>query len=91
MTKLTYVVPAKPRKPFAKGEFVDVMDREGNRMDTVRVVRAGKKTVGTDCGRKWTQSGWWQSETAAYPFPWIRRSRRKIRATQSLTPEPARE
>ena len=28
---LTYVRPTKPSRPFERGDFVDVMDRLGNR------------------------------------------------------------
>lgn len=73
---MTYVQPTKPSRPFKRGDLVDAMDREGNRMSTVRVVRAGKRIVRTSCGRTWSQRGWWIGEQE-WPFPWIRHSRRK--------------
>lgn len=75
---LTYVVPTKPSRPFVRGDFVDVMNRDGRRLSTRRVKRAGKRIVVTDCERRWEQSnGYWVGETGSFPFPWIRHSRRK--------------
>lgn len=74
---LTYVRPTKPSRPFERGDFVDVMDRLGNRSETRKVVRAGKYVVLTDCGRRWDQRGFWRGENGSWPFPWIRHSRRK--------------
>ncbi len=75
---LTYVMPTKPRRPFVKGDFVDVMDREGKRMSTEKVARVHQQHwVITDCGRMWTQNGYWVGDTGTWPFPWIKHSRRK--------------
>lgn len=74
---LTYSVPPKPSRPFAVGDLVDVMDREGLHLSTRRVVRAGKHTCKTNCGRTWMQTGWLKATNGVWPFPWIRHSRRK--------------
>lgn len=72
----TFVVPTVPSRPFVKGDIVDTMDREGKRMETVKVLRAGPRVVKTSCGRTWTQDGYYLGHQA-WPFPWIRHSRRK--------------
>lgn len=76
MAELTYVVPTKPRRPFNRGDLVDVMDREGTKLYVAAVVRAGPKIARTNCGRRWTQDGW-RLRDRAYPFPWIKHSRSK--------------
>ena len=78
---LIYRVPAKPSRPFVVGDLVDVMDSEAQVLSTRRVVRAGKYTCKTNCGRTWMQTGWFKATNGVWPFPWIRHSRRK-RATQ---------
>lgn len=82
----TYVVPSKPSRPFVRGDFVDVMDRDGIRMETRRIVRANKRRVLTDCGRAWSQAGWWIGADRSYPFPWIRHSRRNAVTTPTTSP-----
>lgn len=74
---LTYVVPTAPSRPFAVGDLVDVMDREGKRMSTTRVMRAGPKIIKTRCKRTWSPRGWYVGH-GEWPFPWIRHSRRKV-------------
>ena len=78
MPTLTYVVPAKPSRPFVVGDLVDVMDRDGRYVSTHRVVRVSKSTCRTDCRRTWMQkNGYWKGESGSWPFPWIRHSRRR--------------
>jgi hypothetical protein len=79
---LTYVVPTTPSRPFERGDFVDVMDRDGRRESTRKVVYAGPQVVRTDCGRRWDQRGYWIGENRAWPFPWIRHSRKKTSDTR---------
>jgi hypothetical protein len=74
---LTYVIPTTPSRPFVVGDLVDVMSRDGKRASTVRVMRAGKRTIKTRCGRTWMQNGYWKGENGSWPFPWVRHSRRK--------------
>ncbi|WP_448208181.1 hypothetical protein [Azospirillum sp. sgz302134] len=72
MSDLTYHVPDQPARPFARGDEVETVDREGNSMGRQRITKADKRIVHTDCGRAWTQDGdWWNGERA-YPFPTIR-------------------
>ena len=73
---LTYIPPTKPSRPFKVGDIVDTMDREHNRMGTVKVVRAGPRIVKTSCGRTWSPRGWYVGHNE-WPFPWIRHSRKK--------------
>lgn len=80
---LTYVLPTTPRRPFAKGDFVDVMDREGARLSTQQVVLIDGHWVVTCCGRMWTQKGYWVGDTGTWPFPWIKHSRRKSLVTEA--------
>lgn len=83
---LTYELPTRPSRPFKRGDLVDTMNRDHSYMETVRVVRASSRSATTDCGRRWDQSGWWISETCAWPFPWIRHSRRKRTTSESSRP-----
>jgi hypothetical protein len=73
----TYYYPTRPRRPFSKGDFVDVMTGEHNRLSTRRIVKVRKSSVVTDCGRRWTQRGWWRGDARDWPFPWIRHSRHR--------------
>lgn len=68
---LTYVVPPKPAKPFAKGDAVRIMDRTGNEIGQTVVVSAWHHRVTTRDGRDWTTDGWWLDDGHAYPFPTI--------------------
>lgn len=72
MSDLTYHVPDLPARPFAKGDAVETIDRDGVYMGTLRVVKAGKRIVHTDCGRRWTQDGDWWTGERSHPFPTIR-------------------
>lgn len=83
---LTYVMPTKPSRPFVRGDIVDVMDREGKRMSTRKVVRVQGHWVVTDCQRMWTQNGYWVGSAGTWPFPWIKHSRRKSITVDSSTP-----
>ena len=83
---LTYVLPTKPSRQFVRGDLVDVMDREGHRMSTRKVVRVQRHWVVTDCKRMWTQDGYWVGDTGTWPFPWIRHSRRKSTSASEATP-----
>lgn len=78
MSAMTYVRPTKPSRPFVVGDLVDVMDRDGRRLSTRRVVRVSRSTCKTDCGRTWMQNGYWKGESGEWPFPWIRHSRRRV-------------
>lgn len=74
---LQYTIPKPILKPLKRGDLVDVMSRDGMRLSTRRVVRAGPRVVVTDCTRRWRATdGRWIGDRV-YPFPWIRRSRRK--------------
>ena len=69
---LTYMPPPPIRKPFSKGDAVEVCDRELAVMSRSVVVYAGKKIVRTKCGRRWrAEDGWYVGHTA-HPFPSIR-------------------
>lgn len=72
MADLTYIPPAPPARPFAKGDAVEVLDRTGNVIGHQVVIRASEKTVRTDCGRSWTQRGKWIGTAGVWPFPSIR-------------------
>jgi hypothetical protein len=71
MDDLPYKTFRAPKRPFVKGDWVAVKDREGKLLSTQRVVRAGPRVVRTECGRRWTQRGWYLGETRARPFPTI--------------------
>lgn len=71
-TRLTYVVPDDPPRPFQTGDVVEVMDRRGVVIGEQRVTKAADDLVTTDDKRNWTSDGWWLGENGAYPFPWIR-------------------
>lgn len=72
MSALEYVPPTPPPRPFAKGDVVEVLDREGRVLSRQDVTRAGPRVVRTGCGRRWRQDGWWIGEERAWPFPSIR-------------------
>lgn len=73
---LTYIEPEVPAKPFAKGDAVQVMDREGNVLSTRKIVRVRKTFVQTDCNREWTPEGLFSGvRREGIPFPWIRHAR----------------
>lgn len=69
---LTYIPPKAPPRPFAKGDTVEVLDRNHRVLSRQLVVRAGPKVVRTGCERRWTQKGEWLGEDRAWPFPSIR-------------------
>lgn len=73
---LTYVMPKPPSRPFRRGDLVDTFDREGKRMETVQVVRAGPRIVRTSCGRTWSPRGRYLG-SQEWPWPSIRLSRRR--------------
>lgn len=69
---LTYVPPAVPRRPFAKGDVVRIVDREGEPRGTVTISRVLKTRVVTSDGRRWNFYGWLiDSDGVVYPFPSI--------------------
>lgn len=72
MPDLTYIPTDPPPRPFAKGDTVEVLDREQNVLSRQKVTRAGTKWVRTECGRKWTQDGCWIGDFDVWPFPSIR-------------------
>jgi hypothetical protein len=71
---ITYKPPKRLRKPFVRGQMVEVCDRDLNPERTQRkIVRVGKLITVTDCGRRWrTSDGWWIGENGTWPFPSIR-------------------
>lgn len=72
MNTLTYIEPEAPSRPFAKGDTVEVLDREHKVLGTQQIVRVNKASVETDCGRRWRKDGWWIGSEQAWPFPSIR-------------------
>lgn len=83
MTRLTYVVPETPARPFEVGDRVEVLDRQGNvigiqQVTKVRKCKGDRTKTGwlkTDCDREWNGDGWWLGESMAYPFPSIRHAK----------------
>lgn len=73
MADLTYKEPVPPPRPFKRGDMVEVLDRDHTVLSQQRVREATKNYVTTECGRIWTQGGWWVGEDdRAWPFPSIR-------------------
>lgn len=68
---MEYVPPKKLKRPFKRGDRVQVVDRMGVPFDTIHRVRyAGKRVVRIDDGRRYRASdGWWIGENGAWPFP----------------------
>jgi hypothetical protein len=74
---LTYTLPKRLRKPFFRGEVVEVCDRDLKAMSTQKVIRVGKRVVVTECGRRWdAKNGWWIGQNGTWPFPSIRHVKR---------------
>ena len=72
---LTYKQPLPIKKPFERGQLVEVCDRHLYVMETVKVVYCGPRIVRLADGRRFRATdGWamgdhpWES----YPFPSIR-------------------
>lgn len=59
-----YYTPADELGPMAKGDYVEMMDRDMKVLgEPLRVVHVGKRHVRTDCGRRWTlEYGEWISD-----------------------------
>lgn len=73
MTDLTYRQPEKPKKAFAVGDAVDVLDRNLEPIGSQKVIGIDGGGVETDCGRQWTHAGWWIGhDDQSWPFPSIR-------------------
>jgi len=74
-SELTYIPAPKPQRPFAKGDVVRVVDREGDARGMLAIIRVLKTRVVTSDGRRWDLDGWWMDEGGrAYPFPTIQHS-----------------
>jgi len=71
---MTYLTPTKPKKRFKRGDAVQVMNGDHSVCgDNHRVVRAGKKVVRIEDGRRYRASdGWWIGSNGIWPFPWLR-------------------
>ena len=73
---MTYVVPKPIRKPFTRGEIVEVCDRDMRVMECEKVVYAGKEVIRLEGGRRFRATdGWWIGENGTWPFPSIRHKR----------------
>jgi hypothetical protein len=73
LSDLTYVPVEPPPRPFAGGDAVEVLDREGALLGERKVTYAGKRVIRTDCGRRWTPQGEFLMDNGLpCPFPSIR-------------------
>lgn len=68
----TYKPSKPPKRPFRKGDVVELIDSQGGVVGTKTIVRIQATTVKTACGRTYTKDGRWYSDRRAWPFPWIR-------------------
>jgi hypothetical protein len=68
---LTYIPPVKPKRPFVKGDVVLILSRDHQAIGEQIIARGGRYYVSTDCGREWSQKGWWRGDDRCYPFPSI--------------------
>lgn len=76
MSALTYIPPEPPPRPFAVGDEVEKLDRNGRVMASQRITKVGKRRVTTDDKRGWRcADGWWWDGEAYWPFPSIRLAR----------------
>lgn len=74
---ITYKPPLQIRRPFVRGEIVEVVDRNLLMMERERVVYAGPRVVRLAGGRRFRASdGWWIGESGTWPFPSIRHARK---------------
>ncbi len=76
-----YYTPSEELGPIAKGDYVEIMDRDMKPLgDPLRIVHVGKCHVRTDCGRRWTiEYGEFISDFVGgrpvkWPFPSIRKA-----------------
>lgn len=74
MPDLFYIPTDPPTTPFAVGDTVEVLDRDGTAMSRSTVVRINARTVKTSCNRTWTKNGEWYGDGRPYPFPSIRKA-----------------
>jgi hypothetical protein len=79
MTDFLYKPHVPPKRPFRRGDLVELMDSQGDVVGTKKIVRVQAITVRTDCGRTYMKDGRWYSDRRAWPFPWIRL--RRVRPT----------
>lgn len=71
---MTYKEPVKPKRPFRRGDAVQVMNRDHTVCGGPYMVKSVTKKVATiEDGRKYQQAnGYWIGENGAWPFPWLR-------------------
>jgi hypothetical protein len=72
MTDFTYQPNIAPKRPFRRGDVVELVDSQGFVCGTKKIVRIQATTVKTDCGRTYMKDGRWYSDRRPWPFPWIR-------------------
>lgn len=75
---LYYTVPEPIKTPFAKGEIVEVCDRDLKPMGEVKVKYAGKKIVRLVDGRTFRATDGWYLGHKAWPFPSIRHKKEQL-------------
>lgn len=80
--KLTYQVPPAFKKPLTVGDCVSVHGRDGEKIGETIITRRDRKgIVVTDDGRRWVaKNGYWLGDALSWPFPSIRRMKRKTGA-----------
>ena len=73
MVDFLYKPHEPPRRPFAKGDIVHLIDSQGSDCGALKVIYAGKKIVRVNGGRRYLQNdGRWFADGRPWPFPWIR-------------------
>ncbi len=74
MSDFLYKLNEPPHRPFARGDLVYLVDSQGFQCsEPLKIKRAGKRIVTTECGRRYLQNdGRWFADGRAWPFPWIR-------------------
>ena len=71
-SQLTYVPCVPPARPFAVGDVVEIINRNGTVIGEERIVATGSRGVRTKGGRQWDLSGQWSDGSRSWPFPSIR-------------------
>lgn len=76
---MEYKLPRKPSRPFKVGDSVQVMNGDHSICGgPYRVKKVTKFFATLPDGRKFKQvNGWWQGESRAWPFPWLRHTKAK--------------